>query len=370
MSSVVRVALIGLVLALGAGRWALAQGVADVFEMRGVKIDATAANASAAREKAMAEGEARAFRLLLERLTLRPDHPRLPKVAANEVGRYIKDFDVAGEKTSTVRYLATLNIRFKSDDIRRLLSAANLAVAETPSKPLLVVPLYYAQGGYVLWEDPNPWRQAWNKLPASQGLVPLAVPLGDIGDVASLSVEQAVSGDAVKLAEAATRYGAGDALVAIAVAGEAIRAGEAPAVQVFLTRRGSVNQDKPSVSLYTPKPKQSLDDLLLDAARDVAGMIEDQWKSETMVQHGSSGVLAVVVPVKGLADWLAVRKKLSAVPLIRETEMVLISKDEVRINLNFLGEVEQLRLAVAQVDLALSEERDVWTLRMAGGGRR
>lgn len=363
------IALIGLILALGASDPARAQTAANVFEMRGIKVDATAANAAAARERALVEGETRAFRLLLERLTLRADHPNLPKPAAAEVGRYIKDFDVADEKTSTVRYLATLNIRFKPDDVRRLLASANLAVAETPSKPLLVVPLYHAQGGYVLWEDPNPWRQAWNKLPVSQGLVPLAVPLGDIGDVASLNIEQAVGGDGVKLAEAAFRYGAGDALVAIAVVGESIRAGETPAVQVFLTRRGAVNQNSPTVNLYTPKPKQGLDDLLLEAARDVAGLVEDQWKSETMVQHGSSGVLAVVVPVKGLTDWLAVRRKLTTVPLIRETEMVLISKDEVRINLNFLGEVEQLRLALAQVDLDLAEERDVWTLRQAGGRR-
>lgn len=349
---------------------ARAQGAGGVFELRGVKVDATAANAAAARERAMAEGEARAFRLLLERLTLRTDHSRLPKVAANEIGRYVKDFDVAEEKTSAVRYLATINVRFKPDDIRRLLSSANLPFAETSSKPLLVVPLYHAQGGYVLWEEPNPWRAAWNKLPASFGLVPLAVPLGDLGDVAALSIEQAVNGDPARLAAAAGRYGAGDALVAIAVAGEAIRSGEAPGVQVFLSRRGSVNPATPSVLPFTPNPKESLDAMLLRAAQDVAGLIEDQWKSDTMVQHGSSGVLAVVVPVKGLADWLAVRKKLGAVPSIRETEMVLISKDEVRINLNFLGEVEQLRVAVAQVDLNLAEEHDTWTLRLADGGRR
>ena len=56
---------------------ARAQGM-DVFEVRDVAVDVTAETAAQAREQAHAEGEAVAFRILLERLTLRIEHEGLP----------------------------------------------------------------------------------------------------------------------------------------------------------------------------------------------------------------------------------------------------------------------------------------------------
>lgn len=50
----------------------------DVYTVASVPVDATAANANAARDEARRDGEHRAYRMLLERLTLDADHARLP----------------------------------------------------------------------------------------------------------------------------------------------------------------------------------------------------------------------------------------------------------------------------------------------------
>ena len=53
----------------------------NVYEVTGVAVDVTAETAAAARDKALAlRGDVKAFRRLLERLTLRTDHPRLPEI--------------------------------------------------------------------------------------------------------------------------------------------------------------------------------------------------------------------------------------------------------------------------------------------------
>src|SRR3990167_2989805 len=57
-----------------------------VFDVTGVAVDVTADTAAAARERAIAEGERAAFRRLLERLTLRSDHSRLPELPRAEIG--------------------------------------------------------------------------------------------------------------------------------------------------------------------------------------------------------------------------------------------------------------------------------------------
>ena len=115
---------------------------AEIFDVHGIKVDVTAVSTAAARDQALAIGERVAFRELLERLTIRVDHPRLPNFSANEISAFIRDFEVAKEKASTVRYLATLNYSFKADDVRSLLIDQQIAFAETTSKPVLILPVY------------------------------------------------------------------------------------------------------------------------------------------------------------------------------------------------------------------------------------
>ena len=70
---------------------------------------------------ALAGGQQRALRRLLERLTLAADHRRLPNVAKNAIAELVEGIEVSEEKTSPTRYIATLGVTFKKGRIRSLL---------------------------------------------------------------------------------------------------------------------------------------------------------------------------------------------------------------------------------------------------------
>ncbi len=351
-----------LAAALAAATPTIAEAQApDVFEVHGVAVDVSAETASQARERALAEGESVAFRRLLERLTLRADHPRLPKPKPREISLYIKDFAVADEKTSAVRYLARLSYRFQAGLIRRLLTDNDLPFAETPSKPVLVLPVYQAAGALLLWDDPNPWREAWKAVPPLDGLVPLALPLGDLADIAAIGAEQAVKGDARRLNAVAARYGAGDAMVAHGTLGISSRLGR-PELEVFVTRYGTALQEQTIVKSFSAAEGEGIDGLLGRAAVELARQVEDNWKKDNLLQFETSAVAAAKVPIRGLRDWIEVRKRLTGIAVVGRVDMILISLDEVRINLHYFGSVEQLVVALEQADLAMSKEGGEWVL--------
>jgi hypothetical protein len=337
----------------------------DIFQISGVDVDVTAETAAAAREQALRDGEARAFRRLLERLTLRVDHGYLPDLGVREIEGYVKDFSIAEEKTSSVRYLARLNVRFKAENIRRLLIESGLPFAETPSKPVLVLPVYQAAAALLLWDDPNPWFDAWKMLSAADGLVPLELPLGDLADIAAIGAEQAIDGDVQRLSAIGHRYGAGDTLVARAILGVDPGGGTAR-VEVYVTRYGSGLDQKTTVSTFAAEVGESREVLLRRAAGEVARQIEDAWKEATVLRFEESAVIAVTVPIDGLGAWLQVRRRLAGVATVRRIDLVLLSRDEVRINLHYIGEPEQLILALEQTDLVLYEESGSWFLEPAG----
>lgn len=359
-----------MVLGGGFGESARAQtetNTVDVYEIQDVAVDVTAETAAAARTQALAEGEKRAFRMLLERLTLTADAGQLPKLKAKEISTYVKDFQVANEKTSPVRYLASLTYHFKSQDVRDLLKDWGVPFAETPSKPVLVLPVYQAAGALLLWDDPNPWRDAWGARQDSSGLVPMLLPLGDLQDIRAIGAEQAIDGDQQRLVAIAKKYNAWDTLVAVGKLG--LSPTGRPELEVFVTRYGSALVEQTVVQSYIAAPGEGVDALLRRAAENVAKQVEDNWKRDNLLQFGQQAVASVAVPIRTLQDWLKVRSRLGHVAVIRRIDLVVLSRDEARVNLHYIGDPDQLALALEQSDLVLSYEGDDWVLSPADKNR-
>src|SRR4051812_29077089 len=183
---------------------------ADAFSVSGVTVDATAATASAARDAALAEGQRKAFRMLLERLTSPADQARLPKISDAELVPLVSGFEVQTERTSAVRYLATLTYNFRPAPIRALLKSNGIAFAETGSRSVLLIPVLKSGGTTLLWEDNNLWRRVWLDQPPPTGLVPVTVPSGAVEDLAALTTQQAETGAPAAFAGLLQRYDAGE----------------------------------------------------------------------------------------------------------------------------------------------------------------
>ena len=115
----------GLAAALFAAAGVAGPAAADdsVFRIAGVAVDATAETVNAAREIAIARGHALAFRRLVARIVRTADAQRVPGLSHAEVAPMVRSFEVADEKTSTVRYLARLSFQFDRGSVRRFLRA-------------------------------------------------------------------------------------------------------------------------------------------------------------------------------------------------------------------------------------------------------
>jgi hypothetical protein len=356
------VLLVALAFAIEPLPAAHAIGPVEVFSVS-VPVDATAASAAQARDTARADGQRRAFRQLLERLTPAAEWRRLPRVDDATLTNMVIDFEVANERSSAVRYLADYTFRFRPDEVRRLLRDNAIPFAETPSKPVVVLPVLIAGEKPVLWEAPSAWRTAWNSV-KSDGLVPLAVPPGDPGDRAAIDAPQALAAAPDALAAIAQKYGADDAVVASAtLRGD----GEARALELGAKRFGAGQPGTVASGTYRATPGESEADFLVRVAGVVAREIEEAWKKETVLRFGEEGHLLVAVPVNALADWVAVRERLAGVAAIRRVDILSLSGELVSLELHFVGDPSQLRLALAQRDLVLTAGEPQWTLRRRGG---
>ena len=342
-----------------------APALADPYEIRDVRVDVTAETAAKARTQARAQAQRKAFARLLERITLFEDRERLPLLAGDELEILIRDFEVAGEKSSAVRYLARLHFHFKAGEVRSLLRDYDLPFAETMSKPLLVLPLYQTVGPAGLWDDSNPWRDAWAGLPRSDSLVPVVMALGDLEDVRTLSAEMAVAGDTERLMDLARRYDAASVLVPYA----ALRIDPYQArtvLEVRVSRFGDAGPEQTYARSFAALEGEEADALLTRAAAEIARSVEDSWKRDNLVRFGSQGATEATVPITGLKDWLAIKRRLEGISVVRKVDVVLMSREEVKILVNHIGDAEQLVVALRQADLDLGWDGLRWVLVRAG----
>lgn len=336
----------------------------DVFTVAKVAVDVTADTANQARTRALAEAHDAALARLISRLVPAARRAEVPPVASAQVERFVRDFQISGEKTSPVRYIASLTFRFRPEAVRQHLRRANVPFAETPSKPMVVLPVYRVAGAYLLWDDPNPWREAWYPAVAGDGLVPIVVPAGDISDVKEITAEQAVRGQSERLRSIAARYGGSDVVLALA-APSILPGSNARILQVNATRFGSTGTERTTVRNFTASGDQTVEDLIVASARTAAEQIQEEWKQENLLQANAETELIAHVPLSDVGDLVDIEKRLAGVGMIRRAVVISLTRTEARIRVRFVGDQSQLAVALSQKDLALAADADRITLRSA-----
>ncbi|MFO0998379.1 MAG: DUF2066 domain-containing protein [Alphaproteobacteria bacterium] len=336
----------------------------EVYTVSGIAVEKTAATAAAARSEAIAEGQRQAFQRLIRRLVAGGGAERVPTPAASRLSELVQDFEVADEKVSSSRYSAKVTVRFKPEPIRAMLRADNLAFTETASRPVLVVPVYESGSRSTLWDDPNPWREAWNARLPRDGLVPFVMPAGELQDLSSLNAEQAKALDEGRIKALAARYGALDGIVAVARAAEG-----GSEMQVTVSRVGAAAPPSTLVERLKANPGESAAALLGRAVDAVANQVEDRWKQDNAVRSGREQTLEAVVPLGGLKDWVEVRARLARVGAVRRSELRALSRHEARVSLLYVGEPSQLATALAQAELRLEGQPPNHVLRLAGASQ-
>lgn len=335
-------------------------GAADLYTVRGVHVDETAKSAAAARTVAQANGQRQALIQLLKRLTLPEDWAALPQVDDRTAQDAVRGFQVASEKASSTRYIADLNVSFQPDAVQRLLRARNIPFGETQAKPALLLAVLDMGGSRMLWEDRNPWRDAWAASDLADSMTPLIMPLGDVQEFSLVTPQQAISGDRAALAALAARYGTDEVVVAHAVANP-----EGTKIDVTATRYGAQSAAPISRSYQaTTQGPDSFSDMARAAATDLLLALGADWKRAIVVRDGEAAQLTASAHYATLEQWEAIRRGLSTAPLVKGLQVEGIAATGAEVEISYRGTPEKLALSLAQSNIALTQDGDGWSLRL------
>jgi hypothetical protein len=326
------------------------------YVVGGVVVEKTGPDPVQARNAAVADGQRRALRQLVQRIAPQADSARLPPIDDQRLQQLVRGVEFGSERVSPDRYGATLTVAFVPDRVRAWLGEAGITIGETATMTMVVVPLWRTpQGGVSPLEERHAWREAWERT-APQSAAPglrFVVARGDENDRRLVTPEQIFVGDVGALAKIAERYRANVAVVAVLVGDP--NAGT-------LTAEG-MRYDR---TTGARNPMLKIDGLgpggLEDAARRQMAALEEEWKAVSSVKKDTQDALDAMVPIRDLQDWVRVRQRLQGLPGVKRLIVRALETDRASIRIEHYGTADDLQRALAAVGFSLQRDGSRWTL--------
>ncbi|MEO1192164.1 MAG: DUF2066 domain-containing protein [Pseudomonadota bacterium] len=341
--------------------------LADLFTVPGVIVAISANSSAEARALGRAEANREGFRRLAERLVVPEDLAAVPDVAPERIEATLASVTVLDEVVTGTTFDGRFTLQFDPAQTRALLRELGLRFTEVQSRPFVIVPVLGQGEGATLWDDPNPWLNAWqNYAGAGDSLVPLIVPLGDIKDVVAIDAARALSGDSRGLADLAGNYDAAGSVVGEAEVTGAPEQGGA-ALIISLSVYGESLGSPAPVSL-AQRTDETAPAFYQRGVIAVAQALEAAWKQANAVQFGASSSLEVRALASALPDWLLIQRALQAEPLVSDLQVRTMQRGSVLIAFTHRGTTEQLQRALSQRGLSLLQAPGGWDLQLGGVG--
>lgn len=329
---------------------------AEIYLIKGVKVDAKSKTASDAKIKAMQQGQVAAFRKLINRLSSSPQAQSLLQLPAAEIGRLVRGISVTEEKTGPKRYIAELNISFQPAAVRSLLNQFSIPFSDKQADPVLILPVYIEDGRAILWDDPNPLKTAWANIDTDAYLLPVKLPVGSIEDIQAISANEALDGNEDNLAAIKTRYKVSNVLVSAAQFND-----RKTRLRVTLLGSSPAGDIEMSES-FSGTPEKVVETAQKAVVRFMTEL-EARWKERAQAGPELTGErLLVTVPFSSFREWKGIRSRIMGTEGVLRLDIRALSQRGAVVYLTYAGEAFDLEDRLSQQGLFMRDMGDGWVL--------
>ena len=360
----------GLVLAALAPQ-AWSKSAADrAYTIANYPVEARAANAVAAKDAAIADGQKAAFRSLLKRIVPVTAYRDMARIAATDTATLIDGVAVRSERNSATEYIASLDFTFQAAEVRELLNRKGIPFVDTQAPATILIPLTRdarsAAGPSGEFRPASgTWNAVWPSLDLENSVSPLKVetvkPEIGAATLRGLYDDATLSASTMTLAAA---YGTDQVVVAIAEVDT-----EGRRVNVLLAGQDAAGP-------FSLKRAYRLSDgdlaYTLELAAVVSqGVMEGRWKAvstgggATPVTAAGGDEISFDAEFAGKEDWNAIRRVLLEAPGIDDIRIGSISADRASVSLKYPGGGPALSRALASYGISLTDTGGLWVMRQA-----
>lgn len=344
-----------------------AGGQDRAFTIANYPVDATAKDAVAAKERAIADGQQAAFRSLLKRIVPVSGYSSLDKLKSVKAADFVDGFSIRSEQNSGTQYIANLDFAFEANSVRGLLQREGVPFVDRQAEPVILVPVLRqraadgkAAAGAEFRPAAGAWNSVWPSLDVANALTPLKVealkPTVHPDVLRGLVADQGE--DAARIL--ATEYGSEHVVVAIAEVDQAagrvhVTLAGADAVAPILWKRSYRITDNDSA--YT-----------LELAAVISlGVLEGRWKamSTGAFKGGAGGMADILLDVQfnSMSEWNEIRGRILDLQAVDDVRVGNVSANNAQVMVKFPGGGRALSAELGRQGLSVQQSGAGWLVR-------
>jgi hypothetical protein len=351
--------------------------MAGSFDVANIQISIQSANAVKARDQAINRAQRLAFAQLVGQT-----EDGIKTIGDDQIARLVKDFSVRSERMAARSYQAVFTVRFDQYRAQNFIDThgfilvdptmqSPVAISEntevvtteattTNAAPLLktiaVLPVLDIGSRRVIWDEPNPWRDVWQRENHSTAQLKIALPLGDADDITDIpSADFLNDGAPVNIEKFLERYGAEILYVLVAKnQGAALDPSGGMALSLYkddgkkLTfirknvirpRLGYMFEDAVPAGMMMILEAQGIKAPSAVAPVTETHEITQTTTTETVTQavtDQNENSLVVTVPYQSLSQWVDIQQRLRRVPGVKNIVPMRLSPSSAQVRF-FIG---------------------------------
>lgn len=390
-------ALLALVTCLLFGQAAQAQ---TNYTIRGIEVETTAGDGTAARMAGLEEAETTAFKQLLEQLLPADEAAaRAAATPAHRISSMVRGYEVQNERVGATSYSATLDVNFDPAQVSAFIRQANqpqavqgspdgvlkappagtappvAAAAPRTGGNILVLPVWAAnQNRPLLWEGDNPWRAAWNQAERSDTQY-IRLPIGDQSDRMMMDAEPAMKAPYDRFSVIAERYQS--STVVVAVASTTVVSG-VNALQVDLRMLGRDGQRETPPLYYEQEGDETGEQLLTRAAEDIIArqmqaaqqraaqqqtqQTQQSREPQQATSYAPRSKITVLSRLSRPNEWVQLRRRLQGLAAVEQVDLSAISSQQVDLVVHYRGSPDVLEAQMQEQGVRVKRASGYWVV--------
>lgn len=317
-----------------------------------VSVDVTDSSASAAQERAMSEANRAAVAAVAKRITTADGVARLSSMTDDQLVNFIKEVSVVEEKSSAVRYIATLRVVLNEDMLKQYMKERDIPVMVQTASKILIIPVFreFSSDAPQLWESSNMWKQAWDAAPG-EGTVRLVSLPASGANYAIMDARKAAAMDGEALDKLMRLNGADDVYVLDATY---------DGIDGLVIRAASYGGDIRTIRVEGPRSSGM--ELFAKAVAEVRKQLENKIGEKNLSEASLENVIVVLYHFNRLQNWVAMEKELRAMNLVSNIETQALGAGKVQFKISFISSMDKLVQALRSRSCRLIEHGSYYTL--------
>ncbi|MBU6339537.1 MAG: DUF2066 domain-containing protein [Rickettsiales bacterium] len=272
----------------------------------------------------------------------------------DEIFDLVSSEQIVEEKISGNGYSAIFNITFSKGAVERALNSGKKIEKEDrylliPVKMLKPNLAAQNQSKFLLWEENNDWKIAIENQVKNESIKNFIIPESDLSNIAALNKDNIDQVSFSDLEPLLTKYKIDAALILFFSYDDienkvVISVQNIKKLQKKRFKLSFVNVDRLSYDALVKKV----------ADKTVEFLLQNKSNDNSNAQN----IIKIEVPITSLGSWITVKNKIENSNLVNQLNIEVMSKDYVKISVNYIGDDLDIVKAFADKNIYLEKKSE------------